>query len=122
MLNTDGETRPTDAIPARRLAGLLLCTWGSEEDSVFFFFSSRRRHTRFDCDWSSDVCSSDLADAVASHDGNAAIGAVRLEVWVWVWLRLFDGGHLVLVFFPGSHVSLPTRRKEIGRASCRERV
>src|SRR5688572_2316971 len=26
-----------------------------------FFFSSRRRHTRFDCDWSSDVCSSDLS-------------------------------------------------------------
>src|SRR2546430_5468562 len=26
----------------------------------FFFFSSRRRHTIFDCDWSSDVCSSDL--------------------------------------------------------------
>src|SRR5260370_20429717 len=26
----------------------------------FFFFSSRRRHTRFKCDWSSDVCSSDL--------------------------------------------------------------
>src|SRR5688572_23881498 len=24
-----------------------------------FFFSSRRRHTSFDCDWSSDVCSSD---------------------------------------------------------------
>src|SRR2546427_1313144 len=31
---------------------------------AFFFFSSRRRHTRFDCDWSSDVCSSDL---VAHH-------------------------------------------------------
>src|SRR5216683_5200612 len=28
---------------------------------VFFFFSSRRRHTRSDRDWSSDVCSSDLA-------------------------------------------------------------
>src|SRR5688572_30878902 len=27
---------------------------------LIFFFSSRRRHTRFDCDWSSDVCSSDL--------------------------------------------------------------
>src|SRR2546430_1370406 len=26
---------------------------------IGFFFSSRRRHTRFDCDWSSDVCSSD---------------------------------------------------------------
>src|SRR3989475_8171041 len=30
---------------------------------LFFFFSSRRRHTRFDCDWSSDVCSSDLVAA-----------------------------------------------------------
>src|SRR5205085_10522181 len=30
---------------------------------------SRRRHTRFDCDWSSDVCSSDLAVAA---DGIAA--------------------------------------------------
>src|SRR5260221_11953489 len=28
---------------------------------VDFFFSSRRRHTRSLCDWSSDVCSSDLA-------------------------------------------------------------
>src|SRR5450631_3375298 len=25
-----------------------------------FFFSSRRRHTSLTCDWSSDVCSSDL--------------------------------------------------------------
>src|SRR5437763_10188001 len=30
----------------------------------FFFFSSRRRHTRYIGDWSSDVCSSDLDDAV----------------------------------------------------------
>src|SRR2546430_1002771 len=30
-------------------------------DSGPVFFSSRRRHTRFDCDWSSDVCSSDLS-------------------------------------------------------------
>src|SRR5438034_8183837 len=27
----------------------------------YFFFSSRRRHTRSLCDWSSDVCSSDLS-------------------------------------------------------------
>src|SRR5689334_22782159 len=27
-----------------------------------FFFSSRRRHTRWNCDWSSDVCSSDLRE------------------------------------------------------------
>src|SRR2546430_4605491 len=32
---------------------------------LVFFFSSRRRHTRFDCDWSSDVCSSDLSDTLA---------------------------------------------------------
>src|SRR5256884_3502229 len=30
-------------------------------DRELFFFSSRRRHTRFDYDWSSDVCSSDLS-------------------------------------------------------------
>src|SRR5260221_10705969 len=38
--------------------------------SSFFFFSSRRRHTRSLCDWSSDVCSSDLLglrDAVLHH-------------------------------------------------------
>src|SRR2546430_9664071 len=34
--------------------------WGYTLLSLVFFFSSRRRHTRFDCDWSSDVCSSDL--------------------------------------------------------------
>src|SRR5256885_6742213 len=30
-------------------------------NAVVFFFSSRRRHTRLQGDWSSDVCSSDLA-------------------------------------------------------------
>src|SRR2546427_1439644 len=56
----------------------------------FFFFSSRRRHTRFDCDWSSDVCSSDLTPQghpayrrvgqamhrlIAEHAGHAALAA-----------------------------------------------
>src|SRR5260370_30197493 len=36
-------------------------TFASTESPHFsFFFSSRRRHTSFKCDWSSDVCSSDL--------------------------------------------------------------
>src|SRR6266480_7225404 len=35
---------------------------GKAELIIFFFFSSRRRHTRLTCDWSSDVCSSDLDD------------------------------------------------------------
>src|SRR5258707_15543238 len=34
----------------------------------FFFFSSRRRHTRYWRDWSSDVCSSDLAVAPEGSD------------------------------------------------------
>src|SRR3712207_8930715 len=32
---------------------------------IIFFFSSRRRHTRYWRDWSSDVCSSDLAFVVS---------------------------------------------------------
>src|SRR2546430_2305765 len=47
-----------------------------------FFFSSRRRHTRFDCDWSSDVCSSDLVQlelqALLRQAGGATDEAVRL--------------------------------------------
>src|SRR2546430_4460208 len=41
---------------------------------VVFFFSSRRRHTRFDCDWSSDVCSSDLDEVAAGRDLDAVAG------------------------------------------------
>src|SRR5260370_11331871 len=63
----------------------------------FFFFSSRRRHTRFKCDWSSDVCSSDLQKLANSllhlAAGYAAcakpkIGSGgRVRFWVrWSWL------------------------------------
>src|SRR6476661_9804457 len=34
--------------------------WTENFRTDSFFFSSRRRHTRFKCDWSSDVCYSDL--------------------------------------------------------------
>src|SRR5713101_9549698 len=37
----------------------------------FFFFSSRIRHTRLTCDWSSDVCSSDLVTLIACRAANA---------------------------------------------------
>src|SRR2546430_11558560 len=36
--------------------------WKNFQSSPGSDFPSRRRHTRFDCDWSSDVCSSDLRD------------------------------------------------------------
>src|SRR5205085_6843112 len=44
---------------------------------LIFFFSSRRRHTRFDCDWSSDVCSSDLS----SYSTSASASAVLSIYW-----------------------------------------
>src|SRR5438034_2556708 len=37
-----------------------------------FFFSSRRRHTRSLCDWSSDVCSSDLVSIFSANAGIAS--------------------------------------------------
>src|SRR3989440_5004186 len=43
------------------LGGELDLVSGEREVCVLFFFASRRRHTRSDRDWSSDVCSSDLA-------------------------------------------------------------
>src|SRR2546430_10261433 len=47
------------------------------------FFASRRRHTRFDCDWSSDVCSSDLRFAW----GGKTLQATSLQrFWTtWTW-------------------------------------
>src|SRR5688572_17212808 len=56
---------------------------------MFFFFSSRRRHTRFDCDWSSDVCSSDLhSRALAAA---LASGQVPPPVKVPVGFTTFPG-------------------------------
>src|SRR2546430_6999915 len=85
----------------------------------FFFFSSRRRHTRFDCDWSSDVCSSDLQPPRGEQ--------TRLE--------RDPGPHCTVrgaepVGLSGtrepsglaSGVVAGTHQCEIGRASCRERV
>src|SRR5947207_7457877 len=54
-----GQNVPTRYVRRRNGpgGGWLAC---SSQLCVFFFFSSRRRHTRSLCDWSSDVCSSDL--------------------------------------------------------------
>src|SRR5688572_31491054 len=48
--------------------------------TFLFFFSSRRRHTRFDCDWSSDVCSSDLRCVHFAEGGEAAHGQGLLRL------------------------------------------
>src|SRR5712691_10666286 len=44
-----------------------------KENVFFFFFASRRRHTRFDCDWSSDVCYSDLGAVTIAPGMNAVV-------------------------------------------------
>src|SRR6266496_5166170 len=62
----------------------------------FFFFSSRRRHTRPLRDWSSDVCSSDLTGHAQGWMSAAYLDAVS-----------------------GADRAIG---REIGRASCRERV
>src|SRR6266481_7850413 len=54
----------------------------------FFFFSSRRRHTRWNCDWSSDVCSSDLfvimpAAAIAVVTMPFALETEPLKIMGW---------------------------------------
>src|SRR2546422_11285559 len=82
----------------------------------FFFFSSRRRHTRCSRDWSSDVCSSDLARAgerrrprrgSTNHSHHRQGGRPRGGP------SRRGAGHDRAVWRGG---------REIGRASCRERV
>src|SRR2546430_17480094 len=104
----------------------------------FFFFSSRRRHTRFDCDWSSDVCSSDLSGhrlcrGVREHPVTGALAIMPVGYFqVKLSLRPTAGGgaellppqaiqelphHFVIVKEGGEEALI-----QIGRASCRERV
>src|SRR2546430_6999467 len=90
--------------------------------NLIFFFSSRRRHTRFDCDWSSDVCSSDLGHAprlgappglgllVLVGPGLAELPTVERGLGTAV------GGDEVL-----PELALGLALREIGRASRRER-
>src|SRR2546430_5066103 len=87
-----------------------------------FFFSSRRRHTRFDCDWSSDVCSSDLSCSFDREGRGLGHRAAALGAE----LRAPEDRGAALA--AGGGARLPARdggreqRVEIGRASCRERV
>src|SRR5256886_13322555 len=91
----------------------------SRSSCCVFFFSSRRRHTRFDCDWSSDVCSSDLE---APTPVGSALDRFLQEAVPENALRQWLGS---LPALRGSalrqHVTQRLNR-EIGRASCRERV
>src|SRR5690606_41202183 len=83
------------------------------------FFSSRRRHTRFSRDWSSDVCSSDLAAPAF-----AAVIDERPDEFGPFNLLAFDGVRLAFASNrpTASNILVAPGLHEIGRASCRERV
>src|SRR5438477_10229862 len=62
-----------------------------------FFFSSRRRHTRLTCDWSSDVCSSDLVKSqmevgAGNESGDHAGTRERPDVGVGDVVQMVGGG------------------------------
>src|SRR5207237_6832855 len=48
-----------------------------------FCFSSKRRHTIFKCDWSSDVCSSDLTQWESQGKGTVIISPNKLRLGKW---------------------------------------
>src|SRR2546427_8870104 len=76
------------------------------------FFSSRRRHTRFDCDWSSDVCSSDLRllRSTAFDVDGSSLSSRNVKAFSQVGEKSFLSVSPTWVY------------RKIGRASCRERV
>src|SRR5205807_4638256 len=94
------------------------------------FFSSRRRHTRLQGDWSSDVCSSDL-DRASLSSGKASRGSPKLANKVALPLavetRCMPLTKDCMEFMDWIDPLRDLRwvdlvKRQIGRASCRERV
>src|SRR2546430_10152389 len=67
---------------------------------MLVFFSSRRRHTRFDCDWSSDVCSSDLtpSDARSLAAVVREAGAEYLDGAIFATPADVDAGRATILY------------------------
>src|SRR2546430_9276292 len=86
-----------------------------------FFFSSRRRHTRFDCDWSSDVCSSDLGRVLDPFAPARRRRSVERLEFLAALERMLAGEGLTPLLHQ-ARFGVPISELEIGRASCRERV
>src|SRR5699024_11861915 len=94
---------------------------------------SRRRHTRSKRDWSSDVCSSDLADIalIIPESLDHADEREQHDSLLVVQIQLFQSlivevniDDIVQCGRFNVAMQLGSKRmaKEIGRASCRERI
>src|SRR2546430_10693358 len=72
------------------------------DDRRLFFFSSRRRHTRFDCDWSSDVCSSDLhaVGYLSTSKGIPTQAVLILSTMLWKLIREEEPDYLAVAWDP----------------------
>src|SRR2546430_7673845 len=95
---------------------------------MLFFFSSRRRHTRFDCDWSSDVCSSDLVKHLKRHDNGRTfeiiINTLRQALGYTVYTKVIDGKavvpqHRERIYFVGFR-EWRSEERRVGK-ECRSR-
>src|SRR5687768_18282825 len=107
--------------------------WWSEKlrdthQRITLFFSSRRRHTRWNCDWSSDVCSSDLKPRI---HGKMQQGHEWLVEHAFLseghQQYIFPTGRIGRDVFIAAEFDISADEtylscKEIGRASCREGV
>src|SRR2546430_12525659 len=92
------------------------------DDSMCFFFSSRRRHTRFDCDWSSDVCSSDLCKYVSNKVIVAKMFCTQPVCVVFdAQAKQDHGSHVSGIAAGVANTCAPFVGCKIGRAACRER-
>src|SRR5215469_505522 len=80
--------------------------------AFFFFFSSRRRHTRSLRDWSSDVCSSDLADA---HLGNPVLDGLRAIDFLPPGLRQTAAGAWITAWTAAAPRSRPVEALRIAQ-------
>mgnify|MGYP007013710031 CR=1 FL=1 len=70
----------------------------------FFFFKQKTAYELVDCDWSSDVCSSDLLSMFETIS--------KMYMYCNPWKL---GTPMLVFWYPGND-------GKIGRASCRERV
>src|SRR2546430_7258648 len=87
----------------------------------FFFFSSRRRHTRFDCDWSSDVCSSDLALVAASRFNGNLDGQVFVFFIITVAAaEVAVGLALIVALYRKRQTAHRSEERRVGK-ECRSR-